>query len=86
MQTREQGPPLARAEILHILSSWVAWKCLQGLNGGVGGWVVQLITLSLPTGIEVELGCDKNETELCKAQFKLWLACLLHSHDVLGPL
>ena len=24
-----------------------------------GGWVVQLITLSLPTRVEVELGCDK---------------------------
>ena len=24
----------------------------------VGGWVVQLTTLSLPTRVEVELGCD----------------------------
>ena len=27
-------------------------------GGGGGGWVGKLITLSLPTRVEVELGCD----------------------------
>ena len=31
------------------------------MGGGWSGVVVQLITLSLPTGVEVELGCDNND-------------------------
>ena len=38
-------------------ASYVVWKCLNSFTGGWGGvgWVVQLITLSTPTRVEVEL-------------------------------
>ena len=46
-------------------ASYLVWKCLKSLSvvewwsgGVVGGWVVQLTTLSLPTRVEVELGYD----------------------------
>ena len=31
----------------------------------MGGWVGKLITLSLPTRVEVELGCDNYQAHKC---------------------